>query len=75
MTELNAFRGIVFTMRELIESSESFKTFLQKKISRQYFPFEQIIRFARNILAHSFDPQVTITKENFIHQKTYWADK
>lgn len=75
MVELNAIRWIIFTMRELIENSPVFKRFLQEKISNQYLPFEQVIRLTRNVFAHSYDPKLTIIKENFIHQKVYRSSK
>jgi hypothetical protein len=62
-------------MRELIENSPVFKRFLQEKISSQYLPFEQVIRLTRNVFAHSYDPKLTIIKENFIHQKVYRSSK
>ncbi len=75
MVELNAIRWIISTMRELIENSPKFKRFLQERISRQYFPFEQIIRLTRNVMAHSYDPKMTIKIDDFINQKTYWSSK
>jgi len=58
-------------MREIIENDEIFDSFMQKKLKDQYFPFEQIIKFSRNVLTHSLDSNVSIKKEDFQKQKDF----
>ena len=58
-------------MKELIDTSSSFNNHLRKQLDKQFFPFEQIIRFSRNILNHAIDPQIIIKKEDFLQQKAY----
>ena len=40
-------------MREVIENDASLREFLKTTLQDQYFPFEQTIRFLRNVLNHS----------------------
>gem|GEM_PF-372460 len=75
LVEISSFKGIISVMRELIDNSRTFDNFLRKTLAKQYFPFVQIIRFARNILSHSYDPKLIIRKDDFIHQRTYLKDK
>jgi len=77
VTELSVFKGILGIMREIIENDEDFRIFIEKKMRGQFFPFEQIIRFSRNVLLHSFDSKVSLKREDYIKQKEYllWQDK
>lgn len=69
------FEQITSWIRELIDNSQSFKEFLQKSLGKQYFDFEQIIRFIRNALSHASDVNIMIKKEYFEIQKKYLYEK
>jgi hypothetical protein len=71
LTEISAFRGIFSVMREMIENSPSFRACLQTIFGEQYFPFEQTIRFLRNVISHSGTPSLLIQQEDFYKQKEF----
>lgn len=75
MVEINAWRGIFGTMRELLLDRDDFQRFVQHTLEDQYFAFEQVIIFVRNLLTHSIDSNITLEKESIIWQKTYLADR
>lgn len=75
MVEINAWRGIFGTMRELLLDRDDFQRFVQHTLQDQYFAFEQVIIFVRNILTHSIDSNITLEKESIIGQKIYLADR
>lgn len=59
----------------MIENSPSFRTFLQAIFGEEYFPFEQVIRFLRNVLSHSSTPSLLIQQEDFEKQKFFLTSK
>jgi len=71
MIELNAIKGIISITKELIDTHSSFEEFLRTKLDKQMFPFEQIIRFNRNVLSHAIDSQIIIKQDDFLNQKAY----
>ena len=71
LTEISAFRGIFSVMREMIENLPSFRNALQTIFQEQYLPFEQTIRFLRNVLSHSSTPSLLIQQEDFQKQKEF----
>ncbi len=71
MIELNAIKGIISIIKELIDTNSSFEEFLHNKLEKQMFPFEQVIRFSRNVLSHAIDPQIIIKQDDFLNQKAY----
>lgn len=71
LTEISAFKGIFSTIRELIETSLPFRNFLQIQLQDQYFPFEQTIRFLRNVLNHATTWNLLIKLEDYDIQKDY----
>jgi hypothetical protein len=75
LTEISAFRGIFSVMREMIENVPSFRASLQAIFGEEYFPFEQVIRFLRNVLSHSSTPSLLIQQEDFEKQKIFLAAK
>lgn len=75
MVEINAWRGIFWTMRELLLDRDDFQRFVQDTLEDQYFAFEQVIIFVRNILTHSIDSDITLEKESIIGQKMYLTDR
>jgi len=75
ITEISALKGVFGVMRELLESNEDFSNFLRKKLWKQYFPFDQITRFCRNVLVHAMDPDISLIVENFEWQKNYLREQ
>jgi len=75
MVEMNAWRGIFGTMRELLLDRDDFQRFVQHTLEDQYFAFEQVIIFVRNILTHSIDSNITLEKDSIIGQKAYLTDR
>lgn len=75
MVEVNAIRGIMSVMKELLNQDEKFKIFVQKKLGNQYRSFEQIIILIRNVLTHNIDPNLPIHQENIDRQKAYLMEK
>ena len=71
LTEISAFKGIFSTIRELIETSLPFRNFLHLQLQDQYFPFEQTIRFLRNVLNHATTWNLLIKLEDYDIQKDY----
>ena len=71
LTEISAFRGIFSVMREMIENLPSFRKALQTIFQDQYLPFEQTIRFLRNVLSHSSTPSLLIHQDDFQKQKDF----
>lgn len=71
LAEISAFRGIFGVMREMIEKEPNFRISLQTLLGDQYFPFEQTIRFLRNVLSHSSTPSLLIHQEDFQKQKDF----
>lgn len=71
LTEISAFKGIFSTIRELIETSLPFRNFLKHQLQEQYFPFEQTIRFLRNVLNHATTGNLLIKLEDYDIQKDY----
>ncbi len=75
MVEINAWRGIFWTMRELLLDRDDFQRFVQHTLEDQYFAFEQVIIFVRNILTHSIDSDITLETESILWQKMYLTDR
>ncbi len=71
LTEVSSFKGIFSIMRELIENDESFRIFLKETLKDQYFPFEQTIRFVRNVLNHWTTSNLLIKQEDYEVQKDF----
>lgn len=71
LTEMSAFRGIFSIVRELIEGNEKFREFLKNLLQDQYFPFEQTIRFLRNVLNHSTSSGLHLKLDDYDIQKDY----
>ena len=71
LTEISAFRGIFSLMRELIENDATFRVFLKTTLQDQYFPFEQTIRFLRNVLNHTTNSGLIIKLEDYEIQKAF----
>ncbi len=71
LTEISAFRGIFSLMRELIENDAAFREFLKTTLKDQYFPFEQTIRFLRNVLNHTTSSGLIIKLEDYEIQKDF----
>lgn len=75
ITEISAFKGIFGVMRELLENNEEFYEFIKKKLGKQFFPFDQITRFCRNVLVHAMDANISLVRENFYAQKSYLKEQ
>ena len=71
LTEISSFKGIFSIMRELIENDENFRNFLKDTLKDQYFPFEQTIRFVRNVLNHGTTHNLLIKLEDYEVQKDF----
>ena len=71
LTEVSSFKGIFSIMRELIENDETFRNFLKETLKDQYFPFEQTIRFVRNVLNHGTTSNLLIKQEDYEVQKDF----
>jgi len=70
ITEISAFKGLFGVVRELVDNNEPFQQFLDKTLGKQKFPFDQIIRFCRNILVHAIDSNISISQDDFYNQKS-----
>lgn len=75
ITQISALKWVFGVTRELLETSDAFSSFLKKKLGKQYFPFDQITRFCRNVLVHAMDPDISLVRENFEWQKTYLKEQ
>jgi hypothetical protein len=75
LVEISAFRGIFSVMRELIENLPTFRKVLQTIFGEEYLPFEQTIRFLRNVLSHSSTTSLLIQLEDFQKQKEFLANQ
>jgi hypothetical protein len=73
LVEISSFRGIFSVMREMIENLPAFRNALKAIFGEQYLPFEQTIRFLRNVLTHSSTPSLLIQQEDFQKQKDFLA--
>ncbi len=62
-------------MREMIEHHASSRNILQDLLKDQYIPFEQIIRFLRNVLTHTSTSRIAIQEEDFQKQKEFLLSK
>ena len=71
LTEISAFKGIFSVMREVIENDASLREFLKTTLQDQYFPFEQMIRFLRNVLNHSTTSWLTLKVEDYEVQRDF----
>lgn len=71
LVEISSFRGIFGSMRELLENDRNFKSFVEKRLGKQYFAFEQTIRLIRNILSHISSTNLTIKTDDFIKQRDF----
>lgn len=70
-TELTMFRWISSTMKELLDNNNEFKYFIKERLWNNYFHFDQIIRFIRNVLSHNIDTNILIKTEDYESQKIY----
>lgn len=75
LTEINAFKGISGIMRELINQDNTFKEFLKKTLGKEYFSFEQVIFFTRNILSHSSTTTIMIEENTISAQQEFLKKK
>lgn len=75
ITEISSIKWITSIMRELIENDEVFEKFVQKRLKKQFFPFEQIVRFVRNVLNHTLDPNISLKESDFAWQKWFLNDQ
>ncbi|PID34531.1 MAG: hypothetical protein CR971_02770 [candidate division SR1 bacterium] len=71
LTEINTFRGILGSMRELINQGGNFHDFLKTTLGKQYFAFEQVIFFTRNILSHNSTSGIKIDANAIKAQKQF----
>ena len=71
LTEISAFRGIFSVMREMIENDANFREYLKDLLKDQYFPFEQLIRFLRNILNHTTTSSLKLKLEDYEVQRDF----
>ena len=71
LTEISAFRGIFSVMREMIENDPNFRQYLKDLLKDQYFPFEQLIRFLRNVLNHTTTSSLKLKLEDYEVQRDF----
>ena len=71
LTEISAFRGIFSVMREMIENDANFREYLKDLLRDQYFPFEQLIRFLRNVLNHTTTSSLKLKLEDYEVQRDF----
>ena len=71
LTEISAFRGIFSVMREMIENDPNFRGYLKDLLKDQYFPFEQLIRFLRNVLNHTTTSNLKLKLEDYEVQRDF----
>lgn len=71
LTEISAFRGIFSVMREMIENDANFREYLKDLLKDQYFPFEQLIRFLRNVLNHTTTSSLKLKLEDYQVQRDF----
>ena len=71
LTEISAFRGIFSVMREMIENDANFREDLKDLLRDQYFPFEQLIRFLRNVLNHTTTSSLKLKLEDYEVQRDF----
>lgn len=71
LTEISAFRGIFSVMREMIENDANFHEYLKDLLKDQYFPFEQLIRFLRNVLNHTTTSSLKLKLEDYEVQRDF----
>ncbi|MBB1557426.1 MAG: hypothetical protein HG439_002935 [candidate division SR1 bacterium] len=71
LTEISAFRGIFSVMREMIENDANFREYLKDLLREQYFPFEQLIRFLRNVLNHTTTSSLKLKLEDYEVQRDF----
>lgn len=71
LTEISAFRGIFSVMREMIENDANFREYLKGLLKDQYFPFEQLIRFLRNVLNHTTTSSLKLKLEDYEVQRDF----
>lgn len=55
----------------MIETQQEFRDFLKTTLQDQYFPFEQTIRFLRNVLNHSTSSGLKLKLDDYDIQKDY----
>ncbi|MDR0282432.1 MAG: hypothetical protein LBI53_03865 [Candidatus Peribacteria bacterium] len=75
LLEISVFKGVFSAMREMIEHHASSRKILQDLLKDQYIPFEQIIRFLRNVLTHTSTSRIAIQEEDFKKQKGFLLSK
>lgn len=71
IVEISAFRWIFSIMREMIEKDSILRSQLQLIFQDQYLPFEQTIRFLRNVLSHTSTTFLYIQQEDYQKQKEF----
>lgn len=71
LTEISAFKGIFSVMRELIENDATLRDYLKTLLQDQYFPFEQTIRFLRNVLNHTTTSGLNLKLEDYEIQRDF----
>ncbi|MDR0369566.1 MAG: hypothetical protein LBH96_03490 [Candidatus Peribacteria bacterium] len=75
IVEISAFRGIFSIMREMIEKDAMLRSHLQIIFQDQYLPFEQTIRFLRNVLSHTSTTFLYIQPQDYQKQKEFLLAK
>jgi hypothetical protein len=48
---------------------------VKHRLGNQFDAFEQIIKFARNVLNHAMTSNIKLKKDDFIHQKTFLTNE
>lgn len=71
LVEISAFRGIMWSMKELMDTEPVFQRFLKKKLKDNYFSFEQIVKLIRNVLSHAVTPSINLKTTDFVYQKDF----
>lgn len=71
LVEISAFRGIMSSMKELLDTQEIFHKFVVSRLQDSYFDFEQIIKLIRNILSHSTNTEIVFKIEDFVKQRDF----
>ncbi len=73
--ELSSFRWIMSATNDLLEQEEQFQNFVKKLLKKNYFDFEHIIKFARNVLIHATNPMLNIDIDSFEKHRNFLVSK
>lgn len=68
LATISGLRGVFSCMKDLMQQDPQFAHFLKDLLGEQFFAFQKIIYFCRNVLSHHITADIVLTREDYEKQ-------